>query len=85
MCHVMKFKVRASVAEDYVYDIHDDIEIKPSCVPKRHEVFANRMVIGFILQPDSKNLNEMCQEVAEGYGIEFISQEDDLITFEIFY
>jgi hypothetical protein len=80
----MRFKVRASV-DDYVYDKYDYIEIRPSCVPKRHQLFVDGVVKGFILQPDSKHLNEMCEEVAEGYGIEFISQEDDLITFEIFY
>ena len=79
----MSFKVVATVAEDYVYDKYDYIEIRPSCVPKRHEVFADGMVIGFIL--DSRKLNAMNDEVAEGYGIHFVSQEDDLITFEIFY
>lgn len=81
----MRFKVRASVAEDYVYDKYDYIKIKPSCVPQRHELFVDGDVKGFILQPDSKKLNSMNHEVAEDYGIEFISQEDDLITFEIFY
>ena len=82
----MSFKITAFLLDsDYVYDERDEIRIEPSSMPEKYELIINRRRLGNISDRDVPKFQKMPHEAAEGFGIQFINQDDGIIRFEIYY
>ena len=82
----MSFKVTAFLLDkDYIYDEHDEIRIEPSSMPGKYELIINRRILGNVADRDVPKFQKMPHEAAEDFGIQFIDQDDGIITFEIYY
>ena len=82
----MSFKITAFLLDhDYVYDERDDVRIEPSSMPGKYQLVINRRLLGNIADRDVPKFQKMPYEAAEDFGIQFISQHDGIITFEIDY
>jgi hypothetical protein len=54
-------------------------------MPGKYELIINRRTTGNISDRDVPKLQKMPHEAAEEFGIQFINQDDGIITFEIDY
>jgi hypothetical protein len=82
----MSFKITAFLLDkDYVYDERDDIRIEPSSMPGKYELIINRRISGNVADRDVPKFQKIPYEEDGGFGIHFLNQDDDIITFEIDY